>query len=473
MDARLQRRIQRYGWDRAVGDYEQGWQEPLAPAHHLMLDMLAAQPGERVLDIAAGTGLISLRLAATVGATGAVVGTDISERMVEAARRNARAEGLGHLRFEHCDAEAQPFLDGSFDAAVCALGLMYVPDPASALAEMRRLLRPGGRMAVAVWGARQCCGWAEIFPITDARVTSEVCPLFFQLGTGDTLARSIAAAGFTEVRLERLSTMLAYPSAEAALAAVFRGGPVALAYSRFDAATRRAVHAEYLDSIAAFRVGDGYRIPGEFVVAAARAPLSDGNQRRRSMTATATNASATAVNNGVNVEALMGAREALGKAPEAAQFRWRATCDWLNGTHSRATVSGFFGLGQEQQRKSVFRFDADHPEVFASEDKGATPVEYVLVGLGACLTAGIAAVAQHRNIQLRAVSATIEGDMDIQGILGMDNDVRNGFDGIKVTFAVDADASRDDIEALVAQSQKRSAVFDILTNPTNVTVEVA
>jgi len=191
------------------------------------------------------------------------------------------------------------------------------------------------------------------------------------------------------------------------------------------------------------------------------------------MTATATNASATAVNNGVNVEALMGAREALGKAPEAAQFRWRATCDWLNGTHSRATVSGFFGLGQEQQRKSVFRFDADHPEVFASEDKGATPVEYVLVGLGACLTAGIAAVAQHRNIQLRAVSATIEGDMDIQGILGMDSDVRNGFDGIKVTFAVDADASRDDIEALVAQSQKRSAVFDILTNPTNVTVEVA
>ena len=103
---------------------------------------------------------------------------------------------------------------------------------------------------------------------------------------------------------------------------------------------------------------------------------------------------------------------------------------------------------------------------------GATPVEYVLVGLASCLTAGIAAVAQHRQIQLRSVTATIEGDMDIQGILGIDSDVRNGFNGIKVKYKIDADAKREDIEALVAQSQKRSAVYDIVTNPTNVTVEV-
>jgi uncharacterized OsmC-like protein len=178
------------------------------------------------------------------------------------------------------------------------------------------------------------------------------------------------------------------------------------------------------------------------------------------------------VDNGVNVEALIAAREALTEHPEAAEFKWRAACQWKNGTHSHSTVEGFFGLGEEQKRKTTFTFDADHPEVFASQDLGATPVEYVLVGLASCLTAGVAAVAQHRAIQLRSVKATIEGDMDIQGILGIDGDVRNGFRGIKVTYDIDADASRQDIEALVAQSQKRSAVYDIVTNPTNVTVEV-
>jgi len=179
-----------------------------------------------------------------------------------------------------------------------------------------------------------------------------------------------------------------------------------------------------------------------------------------------------AVNNGVNVEALLGAREALTKAPEAAKFKWRATVKWVNGTHSRSTIDTFYGLGAEQKHKSQFTYDADHPEVFASEDKAATPVELVLAGLASCLTAGVAAVAQLREIQLHSVSATLEAGMDIRGILGADADVRNGFDGIKVTYKIDADASPDDIKALVAQSQKRSAVYDILTNPTNVTVEV-
>src|SRR5881392_3990584 len=151
-------------------------------------------------------------------------------------------------------------------------------------------------------------------------------------------------------------------------------------------------------------------------------------------------------NNGVNVQALLDARDALTKAPQAAQFKWRAACEWKNGTHSHSTVEGFFGLGEEQRRKTTFKFDADHPEVFASEDKGATPVEYVLVGLASCLTAGIAAVAQHRNIQLRSVTATLEGDMDIQGILGIDSDVRNGFNGIRVSYEIDADASEEDIK---------------------------
>ena len=180
----------------------------------------------------------------------------------------------------------------------------------------------------------------------------------------------------------------------------------------------------------------------------------------------------TAVNNGVNVEALLGARAALTEAPAAAAFKWRATCEWINGTHSRSTVQQFFGLGEDQNHRSEFTFDTDHPEIFASEDNGATPVELVLVGLAGCLSAGVAAVAQRRGIQLNSVSASLDAGMDIQGILGIDSDVRNGFDGIKVQFNIDADASEDDIKALVAQSQKRSAVFDIVTNPTNVTVKV-
>ncbi len=178
------------------------------------------------------------------------------------------------------------------------------------------------------------------------------------------------------------------------------------------------------------------------------------------------------IDNGVNLQALLDARKALTDTPAGARFRWRATCNWINGTHSNSTVDGFYGLGEEQTRKTSFNFSTDHPELFASEDKGATPVEYVLVGLAGCLTAGVASVAQNRDIQLRSVSAMLEGNMDIQGILGIDRGIRNGFDEIRVTFEIDADASKEDIEALVAQSQKRSAVFDIVTNPTNVSVEV-
>jgi uncharacterized OsmC-like protein len=176
--------------------------------------------------------------------------------------------------------------------------------------------------------------------------------------------------------------------------------------------------------------------------------------------------------NGVNVEALLGARAALAEAPAAAQFTWRAECEWMGGVHSRSTVKGFFGLGEEQSHNGAFTIDADHPPQFAATDMGATPVEIVLSALASCLTAGVAAVAQNRGIQLRSVKAKVEGDMDIYGILGVDADVRNGFSDIRVSFEIDADATQDDIAAVVAQSQKRSAVFDLITNPTNVKVSV-
>lgn len=179
------------------------------------------------------------------------------------------------------------------------------------------------------------------------------------------------------------------------------------------------------------------------------------------------------VDNGVNVQALLDARAALTDAPEAAAFQWRARSEWVAGTHTRTTIDTFSGLGAEQSHRQAFVVDTDHPELFASADNGMTPVEMVLAGLAGCLTAGIAAVATNRGVQLRSVTATVAGDMDLQGILGIDRDVRNGFDGITVRYEIDAEASRGDIEAIVAQSQKRSAVFDVVTNPTNVVVEVA
>jgi uncharacterized OsmC-like protein len=177
--------------------------------------------------------------------------------------------------------------------------------------------------------------------------------------------------------------------------------------------------------------------------------------------------------NGVNVQALLEAREVLAGAPDAAQFTWRASSKWENGVHSTTSIQNFFGLGTEQSHNTEAVFDADHPEIFAATDNGITPIEYLLVGLASCLTAGVASVAQNRGIQLRSVESTVEGNHDIRGILGVDSDVRNGFNDVKVTFSIDADASREEIEALVAQSQKRSAVFDALTNPTEVSVEVA
>src|SRR6516162_3897940 len=187
--------------------------------------------------------------------------------------------------------------------------------------------------------------------------------------------------------------------------------------------------------------------------------------RRYDMTTTE-----TPVDNGVNVEALLGVRDALADNPEIAQFQWRSTVSWVNGTHSRSDVETFYGFGEEQQHHTTFSYDIDHPLQFAAQDNGVTPVEYVLVALGGCLTAGVAAVAQQRSIQLRSVRATLAAEMDLHGILGADPDVRNGFSGVTVSYQIDADATAEEIRALVAQSQKRSAVYDILTNTTTVII---
>jgi ubiquinone/menaquinone biosynthesis C-methylase UbiE len=265
VDERLQRRVQRYGWDKASEHYERFWATQLAPAHALLLDRAALKPGEQVLDVACGTGLVTFAAATKVGPTGRVTGTDLSAEMIAAI--TARAAELGvHGEFSRQDAEALDLPDATFDVALCALGLMYVPDAIKALREMRRVLKPGARAVASVWGARKNCGWAEIFPIVERRVASEVCPLFFMLGTGDALCDAFTFAGFRNVEMSRISTTLDYASAEDALGASFAGGPVALAYAHFDAATRESAHAEYLESIAAWKAGTGYSVPGEFVV---------------------------------------------------------------------------------------------------------------------------------------------------------------------------------------------------------------
>ena len=264
--------MQRYGWDRAAAHYERFWAAQLQPARDALLVSAALRLGERVLDVACGTGLVTLRAAELVGTTGAVVGTDLSETMVQTTRAEAALRGID-VQVLHMNAERLEFPEASFDIALCALGLMYVPDPRRALAEMLRVVKPGGRVVASVWGARRECGWAEIFPIVESRTASDVCPLFFQLGTGSALADTMTAQGLVGVETERLSTVLRYASDDEAIGAAFAGGPVALAYSRFSNEVRIGAHAEYLESLSAFHAGAGYGVPGSFVIARGRRPL--------------------------------------------------------------------------------------------------------------------------------------------------------------------------------------------------------
>jgi ubiquinone/menaquinone biosynthesis C-methylase UbiE len=270
VEPRLQRRVQRYGWNKAAAYYDNFWSAQLRPAQDLMLSLAALQPGERVLDIACGTGLVTFRAAHAVGPDGFVAASDISEDMVAAVSAAAAARGLAG-DFRRMDAETLEHPDADFDAVLCALGLMYVAEPPNALRDMRRVLRPGGRAAAAEWGARKNCGWAEIFPIVERRTSSDVCPMFYALGTGSTMADAFRSAGFTDVRDERISVPIVFPTADAAVGAAFVGGPVALAHSRFDDATRQSAYAEYLESIEVFRQGEAYHVPGEFVAAVGRA----------------------------------------------------------------------------------------------------------------------------------------------------------------------------------------------------------
>ena len=268
MEPALQRRVQRYGWDKAANYYEASWQKQLLPAQQKLLQLAKVQPSEKVIDIACGTGLVTFEAAKEAGDKGFVLGTDISDKMVELATATARQKKAGNVKFERMDAEELQVDNETYDVALCALGLMYVPDPYKALKEMYRVLKKGGHAVAAVWGKRANCGWAEIFEIVDKRVSSEVCPMFFNLGNADVLHNSLAVIGFDNIIVERLNSPLEYASGEEACIAAFAGGPVALPYHKFSNEVKEEVHAEYLASIRKFQQGNSYTVPGEFVVAA-------------------------------------------------------------------------------------------------------------------------------------------------------------------------------------------------------------
>jgi uncharacterized OsmC-like protein len=176
--------------------------------------------------------------------------------------------------------------------------------------------------------------------------------------------------------------------------------------------------------------------------------------------------------NGVDTGTLFATLDAVKGQNEIAKFQFRASNEWISGTHSRSTFSGFYGAGQEMEHKTTTAVDSDHPEVLVGQDNAPTPVEYLLHGIAACLTAGLGNIAAARGVRLTRVRSTVEGSIDLLGILGLSDSVRNGYEQIKVTMYVEGDADEDQLRALVEQSRRRSAVYDVLTNGTSVVIDV-
>jgi SAM-dependent methyltransferase len=263
--------VQRYGWDRAALRYEASWRAPLAVAHRALLDRLQVRAGESVLDVACGTGLLAHDLARVVGENGEVVGIDLSQAMIDLAARRGREPGSAPTRYARMDAQSLEFPAATFDVVLCCFGLMYLPDPERALAQLQRVLRPGGRLGLAVWGERARCAWAPVFSIVDAEVATEVCPLFFRLGNGGALESACRTAGLSVSWQTRLTSSLLHRDADEACDAMFVAGPVALAWSRFGKDVRARVRERYLDAVEPWREGRSYALPAEFVCLHAQA----------------------------------------------------------------------------------------------------------------------------------------------------------------------------------------------------------
>lgn len=266
MDARLQVRVQRYGWDAAASWYQDGWQVQLRPAHDTLIEMAFFSPGMNIIETACGTGLVTSRIADLVSPNGRVLATDLSQSMIDTLDRSLSTVCDQHIQTERMEADRLNVSDSEFDGAIYALGVMYMPDPRAAVIELARVVKPDGVVATTVWGERQHCGWADVFPIVDARVALQVCPLFFSTGWQGCLAADFEAAGLQQIEERRQIEVLRFSDDLDVITAVLLGGPVALAVKRFTDQIWNDVKREFLQSVIRFRTSDGgYEIPGEFV----------------------------------------------------------------------------------------------------------------------------------------------------------------------------------------------------------------
>jgi SAM-dependent methyltransferase len=258
------RKVMRKGWNLTVDVYERSWVSVLRRYAEGCVERAGVKPGDRVLDVATGPGTAAI-LAAERGAR--VIGTDISDAFVEAARRRAP-----NVTFERSAMESLDVPDASMDVVLCAFGLMYAAPISAALAEMNRVLAPSGRFAACVWGRREKCGFREVFSILGVPLQMDVCPLFFSLGVPGAFGAALEAAGFRDVREERTELAIQWKDDDEACAAMFDGGPAAYPWSLFAPDVRAQVAGEYLASLAPYRTGKGFECPAEFVYATATKP---------------------------------------------------------------------------------------------------------------------------------------------------------------------------------------------------------
>jgi len=264
------RRVMRKGWNLTPAVYDRLWIPVLREYSIGCVERAGVRSGSRVLDVATGPGTAALVAAERVGDGGSVLGVDISDRFVEVAAAAAAAAGHHNLHFERHPMEKLALPDRSFDAVTCVLGLMYAAPVSAALEELARVLAPGGRLAACVWGKRDRCCFREMFPILGQRLQLDVCPLFFALGVPGAFAAALERAGFVDAREERVNVVLRWATEEEACAAIFDGGPGAFPFSIFPDEVRRAVCDEYIASLEAYRLGEGFEAPAEFVYASAR-----------------------------------------------------------------------------------------------------------------------------------------------------------------------------------------------------------